>query len=870
MFQTVAIVVSLALTAVAVYYVVTTVRRMVGVMKLGQPAVGRTDEPMRRTVTMVKETFGHTRMLQWHWVGIMHWFVYLAFLILSTAVATAYVQLFDPSFVLPIIGHWYPVEWVLEFIGVLSTIGIVFLIIYRQKHHPRSLGRKSRFFGSTMWQAYFVEAFALLEGAAILFIRAAEYKIIKGEVVGDHGGHAHFPVSSYIGDALYPDGKGALENIIYGVAIFKIALAMVWLIVIGRNITMGVAWHRFTAWPNIWFKRESSGRTALGAVKPLTSDGKAITLDDIDDLDEDSKLGVGAIEDFSWKGILDFTTCTECGRCQSQCPAWNTEKPLSPKLLITALRDHAYAKAAGEESAQDRVLVGAGDREAHGDGSDTRVTDWFYNPEGGDFVIDEDVLWNCTSCGACVQQCPVDIEHVDHIIDMRRHAVLVESNFPVRAQRPLQGPREQGQPVEHVAVLADGLGQGPRLRGQGRRRGPRVARVGRLAVLGRLRRRLRGPRQEDHPRGRRAARHRRRLLRRARQRRDLHRRPGAARRQRVRLPGPGPAERRDVQGVQGQEGRLDLRPLLQHAQERVQGVRRRARGRAPHPAAQPARARGQADPGGRRRGRPQAHDHLPRPVLHRSPQRRLHAAARAAPGAARRGVRRDGAQLRAVLLLRRRWRAHVDGGEDRRADQRQPHQGGRRHRRRPDRRRLPVLPGDALRRPHRPAGQGRGARGGRDPRRRADAARVGEGRAGHQAAPGQGEAPPHRARRTSRPRRLPTSAETSRSRPRRSPRRATSPITEDTVTDTEDAGPAAKASGGSSLFDDAARTSEPDTARGRRPRPRRRRPPRPSPTAEKSPLRWLALRRRWRRRRRDRRAGREGRAGRGRRARGRA
>lgn len=135
------------------------------------------------------------------------------------------------------------------------------------------------------------------------------------------------------------------ENLIYLIAMLKIVISFAWMITISLNLTMGVAWHRFLAFFNIWFKRESSGRTALGAVKPLTSDGKAITLDDIDDLDEDSVLGVGSIEDFSWKGILDFTSCTECGRCQSQCPAWNTDKPLSPKLLITALRDHAYAKA---------------------------------------------------------------------------------------------------------------------------------------------------------------------------------------------------------------------------------------------------------------------------------------------------------------------------------------------------------------------------------------------------------------------------------------------------------------------------------------------------------------------------------------------
>ena len=129
---------------------------------------------------MLKETFLHTRMLQWHWVGIMHWFVYAAFLFLSTAVLAAYFQLFKPDFAWPIVGHWYPFEWFSELIGLLSTVGIVFLIVYRQMHHPRSEGRKSRFFGSTFWQAYFVEALALLEGAAILFVRARGVEARRG------------------------------------------------------------------------------------------------------------------------------------------------------------------------------------------------------------------------------------------------------------------------------------------------------------------------------------------------------------------------------------------------------------------------------------------------------------------------------------------------------------------------------------------------------------------------------------------------------------------------------------------------------------------------------------------------------------------
>ena len=437
--QMFAIVVSFALTVAAVALLVPAVRRMLGVIRAGQPAPGRNDNPAGRAVTMLKETFLHTRMLQWHWIGVMHWFVYAAFLFLSTAVLAAYFQLFKPDFAWPVVGHWRPFEWFSEVIGLLSTIGILYLIVYRQKHHPRSEGRRSRFFGSTFWQAYFVEALALLEGSAILFVRAAEWKLDEA------AGRSHYPIASWLGDALYPVDEGSLHNLIYFIAAFKIALAMVWLMVIARNITMGIAWHRFTAWFNIYFKREADGGTALGAMKPLTSGGKAITLDDIDELDEDAVLGAGKVEDFSWKGILDFTTCTECGRCQSQCPAWNTEKPLSPKLLITSLRDHAYAKADKHQAHVERQLVGAGSKgESAGAGTD--VLDYFYNPADGDFVIDEDVLWSCTSCGACVQQCPVDIEHVDHIMDMRRYQLLVESNFPAELNQLFKGLENKGNP----------------------------------------------------------------------------------------------------------------------------------------------------------------------------------------------------------------------------------------------------------------------------------------------------------------------------------------------------------------------------------------------------------------------------------------
>ncbi|MEI6763888.1 MAG: Fe-S oxidoreductase, partial [Actinomycetes bacterium] len=102
---------------------------------------------------------------------------------------------------------------------------------------------------------------------------------------------------------------------------------MAWFIVLALNLTMGVAWHRFLAPFNIYFKRNSDNTNSLGAIPEMLSHGKPINFEDPQ---EDDVFGIGRAADISWKGLLDMASCTECGRCQSQCPAWHTEKPLSP------------------------------------------------------------------------------------------------------------------------------------------------------------------------------------------------------------------------------------------------------------------------------------------------------------------------------------------------------------------------------------------------------------------------------------------------------------------------------------------------------------------------------------------------------------
>jgi Fe-S oxidoreductase len=430
--------VAATVTLVALVLVVRAVRRMVAVVRLGQPDPTRSTRPGARIRTMLTETFGHTRMLKWSVVGVAHWFVMIGFILLAVLVLAAYVEVVDPTASLPLIGGWTGYGLVTEVLSVAGVAAITVLIVIRLRNLPRWRNR-SRFTGSTAWQAYYVEYTIL----AVLALGLVTRGIKAALGILPYPTWA-VPVSHALGGVL-----PASETAITVVALGKILVSMVWVIVISLNLTMGVAWHRFTAFPNIFFKRSGGAAPALGALRPMTSNGAPL---DFAQADPDTdQFGVASVEQFTWKGLLDFTTCTECGRCQDQCPAWNTAKPLSPKLVVLSLRDHAYAKAP-------YLLAGGGTTP---DGTEKATADALAQVPaaalaeaqrpligGADSagIIDPDALWACTTCGACVEQCPVDIEHVDHIVDMRRHQVLIESSFPPEAGAMLRNLENKGNP----------------------------------------------------------------------------------------------------------------------------------------------------------------------------------------------------------------------------------------------------------------------------------------------------------------------------------------------------------------------------------------------------------------------------------------
>ena len=367
-----------------------------------------------RFKNMLREVFTHTKMLNFTVTGIAHWFVMIGFFALLGTLITAYGQLINPAWVLPIIGHFVGYEFFAELIAVLTGIGIVALIGIRQATRIFKKERSSRFYGSGNFKAYYVEATILIIVFCVIALRGLE-----GALADKNSWSFHFAFS-YPAILFFSNYSIAqIENLIQTIAFIKIATSMIWFIVVGLNLNMGIAWHRFLAFFNIYFKKYPNGQNALGALPPMISHGQEINFEDPK---EDDVFGIGTTADISWKGLLDMATCTECGRCQSQCPAWHTQKPLSPKLLIMAMRDHALAKI-GTDKAQDKIVGSAHEN-----------------------AISLDVLWSCTTCGACVEECPVDIEHVDHIVNMRRFQVLVESEFPTELGNTFRNLEKAGNP----------------------------------------------------------------------------------------------------------------------------------------------------------------------------------------------------------------------------------------------------------------------------------------------------------------------------------------------------------------------------------------------------------------------------------------
>jgi len=423
------IVIGLALTVAAFALAARRLWWLQRVARAGQPAPERIAavraHPGRDAEVQATEVIGQRKLLQWTVPGVAHALTFWGFIVLLLTIIEAYGDLFSRTFAIPGIGHWAFIGFIEDLFAVGVLAGIITFAVIRLRNDPDREGRESRFAGSHTGAAWIVLLGIFLVIATLLIYRGAQ--INTGVFPYPHGAFA----SQIVGHWLAPLGTGVNSVLETTFILAQLAVILAFLVF----VTYSKHLHIVLAGLNVLFSRRPDG---LRALEPMRSNGQVL---DFEEADPDTDVfGLGKIEDFTWKGLLDMGTCTECGRCQSQCPAWVTDKPLSPKMIILDLRDHALKKApwtlAGSDEARAKLPEGVQAEAARplvGGASDHGV-------------IDPDALWACTNCGACVHECPVDIEHIDHINGMRRHQVLIESAFPVEAAGMLKNLENKGDP----------------------------------------------------------------------------------------------------------------------------------------------------------------------------------------------------------------------------------------------------------------------------------------------------------------------------------------------------------------------------------------------------------------------------------------
>ncbi len=347
---------------------------------------------------VLEYVLGQRRLLTWPFSGIAHFLIFWGFLILNLEILQAGLEALVPALNLDQQYWWGPIAFLQDLLALAVLVGLALAALNRYLLRPR------RFAGSHQRDATWILLLIGLVVVTQLGLYGTQIASGQDQVVNLR------PFSDAVSSIFRGMGRGEVDGWHELFLWLHLLVISGFLVYLARSKHL----HILTAAPNVFFRSlEPAGRH----LKLL-------------DLEAAETFGVSQPQQLTWKQQLDLLTCTECGRCQSHCPAFNTGKPLSPKLLVTDLRDAVVARARGEAAPAGFWHRGAG---AAGD----RLLDW---------SVEEETLWSCTTCGACVEQCPVLIEHVPVIVDLRRSLVLEESRLPREAQRALDSIEQRGNP----------------------------------------------------------------------------------------------------------------------------------------------------------------------------------------------------------------------------------------------------------------------------------------------------------------------------------------------------------------------------------------------------------------------------------------
>jgi Fe-S oxidoreductase len=373
---------------------------------MGKP-VERTGDTGARVRNEAVLVLGQQKLLQRLVPGLMHAFIFWGFLVLFPTILIAMIGAVDRYKTMPWLGEqgWFAA--LTDLFVVLVLVGVLTAVVIRKVVRPK------RFEGSHLGEADFI--LAMIAGVVITLACWHGARIAAGL---NEWPPSWSPVSNALSNLF---GSGTTARIFERVFVWAhLAFVLGFLAYLPHSKHLHIA----TAAVNVFFARTRR----RGRLEPLRFDLP----------DDELRFGVGTVADLTWKEIVDGFSCTECGRCQDACPAHATGKILSPKLLIMGVRDQVLAEGPLALAGGEGLTAIAGNG------------------------VPEEMIWDCVTCGACIEACPVSIEHVDHIVDLRRQLVMVDSKFPVEAEPMLRDIERSsnpwGKPQTERASWADELG----------------------------------------------------------------------------------------------------------------------------------------------------------------------------------------------------------------------------------------------------------------------------------------------------------------------------------------------------------------------------------------------------------------------------
>jgi heterodisulfide reductase subunit C len=418
------------LLAVGIGYFTMNVKKLMRNINLGRD-VNRKDHSSERWKNMIMVALGQSKMIKRPVAGVLHIIVYAGFVIINIEVIEIIIDgLFGTHRVLSIMGSFYNV--LIASFEILAVLVLVAVLIFWIRRNAIKLARfsSSDLNGASRNDANYILYFEVVLMSLFLLMNAADFQL-QQLGIGHYDQVGSFPISKFI---------APLFNGMSELRIILIERTAWWLHIIGILIFLNYLYfskhlHILLAFPNTFFA-DLNAKGKLDNLESVTNEVKLMLDPNVDPFaapaDPEAvpaKFGASDVQDLNWVQLLNAYSCTECGRCTSACPANQTGKKLSPRKIMMDTRDRL------EEV-----------------GKNTDANKGIFIPDGksllNDYITTEE-LWACTSCNACVEECPISISPLSIIIDMRRYLVMEQSAAPTELNTVMTNIENNGAPWQY-------------------------------------------------------------------------------------------------------------------------------------------------------------------------------------------------------------------------------------------------------------------------------------------------------------------------------------------------------------------------------------------------------------------------------------